>query len=124
MRHVFAISSLAVASFSLAACGAGIGDPLVCTSDFRNGIAVTVRDSVTGAPTDAGTMVLAVDGAFRDSTDVSFGSGLYRLVGERPGTYQLIVRHAGYRDWTRSGVQVTSNACHVNTTALTALLQR
>jgi hypothetical protein len=34
------------------------------------------------------------------------------------------VRKPGFKDWVRSGVQVTADACHVRLTTITALLQR
>jgi hypothetical protein len=43
--------------------------------------------------------------------------------GEHPGVFQVTVRKSGYRDWVRSGVEVTADKCHVRRTDLTALLQ-
>jgi hypothetical protein len=44
--------------------------------------------------------------------------------GEHAGIFRVTVRKPGYRDWVRSGVRVTRDACHVQPTTLTALLQR
>jgi hypothetical protein len=118
------VVALTAASLALAACGSGLGDPLICTAEARPGLVITVRDSVTGAAAAAGSTLLAVDGAYRDSSFIAFDSTMMSGVYERSGTYQLTLRHGGFRDWTRSGVVVTGGSCHVETTRLTALLQR
>jgi hypothetical protein len=104
----------------------------VCTDDFRFGLNVTVVDSVTGTP-PASAVLIARDGAFVDSVGpatphqlVLNGPPVLLLstAGERPGTYDLTVRAAGYRDWARAGVAVTADECHVKQVAFTARLQR
>ena len=108
---------------------AGIG---ACTDDFRYGLTVTVVDSATSDP-PASALLIARSGAFVDSMGpvtphpaVQNGPPVLLLVsaGERPGTYDLTVRSPGYRDWTRTGVEVTADECHVRRTEVTARLQR
>lgn len=104
---------------------------VVCTSDFRYGIRVTVVDSATGAPPPEATL-LASSGAFRDSVGPREPLQLVRngppvlilsTAGERPGVYSVTVRSPGYREWTRSRITVTADECHVRPVGLTARLQ-
>ena len=105
---------------------------MACTADYRFGLTVTVVDSVTSAP-PASAVLLARSGAFVDSVGpatpvVGSLNGPPVLVlsaaGERPGTYDLTVRAPGYRDWTRTGVEVTADECHVHGVPVTARLRQ
>jgi len=100
----------------------------VCTMEFRYGLSVYVKDSLTGAGIASGASLVARDGAFKDS--VSHASDKPELngfplvtAGERAGTYQISVSKPGYLPWSRSNVRVTANECHVNPASVTALLQ-
>jgi len=42
---------------------------------------------------------------------------------EREGTDTITVRRAGYATWTRTGVTVTRDECHVRPVTVTARLQ-
>jgi len=108
-------------------CSSPTANNIVCTDIFIVGLTVTVQDSVTGAPAYAGATVIARDGTYADSASRPANSTdtfPLPLAGERAGTYDVTVRESGYLDWTRKGVQVTRNECHVNTVAVTAKLQR
>jgi hypothetical protein len=101
----------------------GAGDK-VCTLEARPGLRVNVMDFLTGAGPAQAT-VIAIDGAFADtlhtigSPPLIFG-GLF----ERAGTYTIVVKSAGYVDWTKAGVVVTADECHVRLTEVTARLVR
>ncbi len=43
---------------------------------------------------------------------------------ERAGTYRVELSAPGYLDWSRDGVKVDRDACHVQTAQLRALLVR
>jgi hypothetical protein len=129
----FAIAMCALAS--VAGCGradANATGPNGACSATELAIAVTVRDSVSGRPvadgasgtwqntTDTLSNAMAIDTLFHlDSlTLLVGGSGL--------GTYDVTVTRAGYRPWTRTGVQVnqTGGPCRsIVTVNLTAALQ-
>jgi hypothetical protein len=115
--------------FAAVGCG-GSQAPVspVCTDDFRPGVAVHVKDSLTGAGVASGASLVVREGLFKDS--VAFPSSSPDLndfplaaAGERAGTYQIAVSKPGYATWSQSNVRVTTNQCHVNTVELTALLQ-
>ena len=115
----------------LAGCQPATGG-FACTEDFRYGLTVTVIDSATGAP-PASAVFIARSGTFVDSAGprapapVSLAGPpllLFASAGERPGSYDLTVRAPGYADWSRTGVIVTADACHVILTEVTARLQR
>lgn len=116
------------------ALGACSNSPAVfpaCTEEFRYGLNVTVVDSLTGIPPSSATLI-ARDGVYVDSVgpQTTFIVGtqgpvlLVSAAGEREGTYDLTVRSPGYLAWTRAGVQVTGDDCHVNPVALTARLRK
>jgi hypothetical protein len=108
-----------------------ITDGVVCTDEFVFGLNITVVDSATADPPSEATL-LARSGTFTDSVGprapfqwVANGPLVLILstAGERAGLYSITVRSPGYRDWTRTGIRVTANECHVNPVNLTARLQ-
>jgi hypothetical protein len=110
------------------ACGSPAPVSPVCTADFRPGVVVHVKDSLTGAGAASGASLVVREGFFKDS--VAFPNSRPDLndsplaaAGERGGTYQITVSKPGYATWSQSNVRVTENQCHVNTIQLTALLQ-
>jgi hypothetical protein len=112
-----------VLSAGAAACDRFTGSE--CTLDLRPALAVEVRDSVTSAAAGQGARLIATDGVYADTAQFEgpFG-GPYRLADERAGTYTVTVEQEGYRLWSRSGIRVTRDECHVRTVSLTARLQR
>jgi len=103
---------------------------VICTDNFVVGIAVTVQDSLTGAPAASGAMLIAREGAYADTAVVppnapNPDSRVLGAAGERPGTYTVTVSKNGYRTWERTGVVVTMDeyGCHVRTVELVARLQ-
>ncbi len=97
----------------LAACG----DNLLCTTEARAGVSVTVVDAATNQPIPEYRGIVR-DGSYSDS--LRFGGAAY----ERAGTYSVTVEADGYLTWTRAGVVVTDGACHVNGVALRAEMLR
>ena len=113
--------------FAAMACG-GSQAPPVCTQEFRQGVVVYVKDSLTGAGVASGASLVVREGFFKDSAALpnsrpELNDVALAAAGERAGTYQLTVTRPGYATWSRSNVTVTKNQCHVNTIVLTALLQ-
>ena len=109
-------------------CSGSASSTSPCTHEFRPGVNVFVKDSLTNAGVASGASLVVREGSFKDS--VAFPSGRpdlndYNLAaaGERAGTYQITVSKPGYATWVQSNVRVTKNVCHVNTVTLTALLQ-
>lgn len=90
-----------------------------CTSIMVPALMVDVVDSTTNAPAGSGARIIATDGAYADTTT---GGGA--LAGERPGLYTVTVEQEGYRTWSRSGIRVTRDECHVRTERIVARLQR
>lgn len=113
---------IAVLAALVTACG---GDEVVvCTAEARSGLAVTVRDSVSGSPVTNGADVVAREGAYADTARASLiASGVYSLAVERAGTYEVTVDHPAYRQWRRTGVTVARDECHVLTVSLLARMQ-
>lgn len=114
---------IAVGAVAASACDVITGP--ACTLEMRPGIAMDIRDSVTNAPAGVGARVITRDGEFADTASVLGETGWSGgLADERPGTYTVTVEKDGYRPWTRNGIRVTKDACHVRTVSVTALLQR
>ena len=116
---------------AMAACGSSGGPTdVVCTSIFEYGRNITVLDSLTGSPPEEAALI-ATSGAFRDSVGPikpfqAVANGPLVLIlstaGERPGVYSVLVRSPNYRDWTRSGNEVTADQCHVRPVSVMARL--
>ena len=122
-------------AFVLLALGAACsGDTtsIVCTTEARAAISLTIQDSVTAARFPfSSVLVVASDGTYRDSsrvatidaTNASFGVG---LAYERAGTYAIDVTASGYAPWRMSGIVVTKadNGCHVQGQSIVARLKK
>jgi hypothetical protein len=103
---------------------------VVCTTEARAGIVLTVSDSLTGAAAGLTSLALvARSGNYRDSTffpAVPAGQPalVWGLAYERPGTYDVRVSADGYQPWVRLGVTVTNDLCHVVPVQITVRLQK
>jgi hypothetical protein len=117
MRYV-ALSASVMAA--LAACSKKQPEPVMCTMEARAALAVVVVDSVTGAGLAGTTLALAIQGTTTDTLAGrdSVVSGAF----ERPGTYRIELTAPGYRPWTREGVVVKKDECHVLTERLRAIM--
>lgn len=111
---------------TIAACGSAT---VACTDELRSVLQVDVIDSVTGKPAAAGSTVL-LRGTKQDSITVPSSPDTVRTAHVwfedvvKAGTYSVTVLKSGYLGWTRNGIQVTADACHVTThEVLTAKLQ-
>jgi len=116
--------SLVLASQALAGCSKKpvVEEQVMCTMEARPALAVVVLDSATGAGLAQVAMAVAREGVFADTlrgTD-SIVSGAH----ERAGTYRVELSAPGYADWSRDGVKVDRDACHVQTAQLRAQLVR
>ncbi|HTK54415.1 MAG TPA: hypothetical protein VL308_21130 [Gemmatimonadaceae bacterium] len=114
---------------TLVSCNLVTGER-TCTTEFRFGLAVFVKDSATGIGAASGATLVTVDQhgsvdstAFPPNRTDLDPTAIYGA-GEHAGTFVVTLRKPGYRDWVRSGVKVTSDGCHVRLTTITALLQR
>ena len=106
----------------LAACA----NPLTgreCTTDVHPAVSVQIHDARSAAVLAGPATAVARDGAFADTAEVEPGDSWARLALERPGTYEVTVRRAGYREWTRTGVRAEDGECHVRTATLRAELE-
>lgn len=100
-----------------------------CTEEARAGITLTLQDSLLGAVPMTNVTATIRDGAYADSAVVAAypgGSpgGIIAFAYERAGTYDVTARADGYVPWTRNGVVVDRDACHVIGVPLVARLVR
>lgn len=102
---------------SLALTGCLGESPIVCTTEARFGVNLSVRNAVTQQPVVAGVRGALHEGAYLDSLHVftDIEGAIFSLAGavERPGTYRVEVVAAGYLPWARDNVVVTADRCHV-----------
>ena len=112
-----------LATLGLALLTGACRSPLVaCNLNLVYGLTIVVTDSATGTPlTGAATIVEVRDGAYVDTLP-DFGNE-YSGAGERPGTYSVTVQRLGYRVWSRDGIRVREDECHVIPVRVTARLQ-
>jgi hypothetical protein len=105
-----------VVAVALGASGCGDEpNPVFCTAIAVSALTVTVVEGATNQPI-CDAEVTVTDGAFRETLPVFPTSGTdcrYSGPFERPGTYAITVRRAGYPTAVQSGVRVTSDECHV-----------
>jgi len=109
------------------ACRSPEGINYVCTDIAVPGIRVIVVDSVSGAAAGKGSIVVGRAGAYVDSLPAIWtasSDGPYPLAHEHPGTFTVTVKRSPYRDWSRTGIVVTADQCHVRTVDVTARLQQ
>jgi len=115
-------------ALALSACERA-SNPVACPAIVPPSVRVTVQDSVTGANLTGGSILVLRDAAgVADSVAAPILPGPYPLtsmgVGQgQAGTFTLAVRHAGYREWTKGGIEVNRGACGAQTVGVTARLQ-
>jgi hypothetical protein len=109
--------------FFINGCDSLIGT--VCTDEAVSGLAVQVRDSLTGLPAGFGATVTARDGTYSETLEFAgiIDSTTFFGAFERPGRYTIDVTRAGYTPWQRSNVVVASGRCHVIPVTVQAKLQ-
>jgi len=103
---------------------------VVCTTELRAGISLSVTDSITGRLGDVRALsIVARTAAIRDSIFIPVvpaGTLMHNqlLALARPGTWDITITADGYRTWNRGGIVVTTDLCHVITVPITARLVR
>lgn len=81
-----------------------------CTSVGVFGIAATVVDASTNRAPLSVPIMRIEDGTYIEEYSTPFPQSdppSYAGANERPGTYRVIVRAAGYQDYVRSDIRVT-----------------
>ena len=115
---------LVLASQALAGCSRKpvAEEQVMCTMEARPALAVVVLDSATGAGLAQAAVAIAREGDFADT--LRGADSVVSGAHERAGTYRVELSAPGYLDWSRDGVKVSRDACHVQTARLRALLVR
>lgn len=103
-------------ALSLAACASPEpADDFTCTSNLLFALAVDVHDSATGASLH-GARGAVHDGTYVDSLrgPAAPDDTTFEAAGERAGTYTVELVRPGYQPFSRAGVVVTRDECHVH----------
>ena len=102
--------------------------PIACTLEAVAGITVKPVDSETGAVLSGPTTLIVREGLYADTVRTTTGAlplpVTVSAAYERAGTYTIVVRHPGYREFAQTGVEVTRDPCHVHPVRITAELRR
>lgn len=118
---------LTLALLATAACRNPGEMDVVCTQEARPSIRVSVLDSISGVAAGKNSRIVAQAGTYTDSAPAAWTSasdGPYPVGFEHAGTFTITVSKMGYRDWSRTGIVVTADKCHVRTVDVTARLQQ
>jgi hypothetical protein len=95
----------------------------ICTMIFVYGLAVEIRDAVTGAGIAAGAVAVAREGSYSETLEHGpVDSVSVHGAGERAGTYTITVSRPGYVAWTSPPIKVTADQCHVQPVLVKARL--
>ena len=123
-----ALPLLFVFSAPTAALLIGCNSPTACAGLGAPDVIVTVLDSLTSAPAADGATLLTYDleagGARVDSVTGQSNTAILEGTGDRAGRFSVVVRKAGYRDWTKAEVIVRDGCPSIHTVSLTARLAR
>lgn len=99
-------------------------ESIVCTTEARFGVNLSVKDAVTGQLIPEGVRGALRDGSYIDSLQVftDIEGRIFSLAGavERPGTYRVDLAAPGYQPWMRSDVRVVAGRCHVEPVSIQA----
>lgn len=117
-------------TFVLAISGCDwLGLGVECKSILIPAISLALEDAETGAAVVSDDItVVFTDGSFADTLRFSSTAENPRgatLHHDRPGTYDIEVRAAGYSLWTQNDVRVDADGdgCHAVTAEITATLE-
>ena len=108
----------ALLSMAATASLPGCLDTQACTTEYRFGVNVTLRNASSGAPV-AGATVEIAEGSYRETLSSIGPPGSYAGAGEREGSYTLSVAAPGYVSPAPRTVVVTGGECHVNGVSVT-----
>lgn len=101
---------------------------VICTMEARPAVSVEPVDASSGELVTGVVTLIVTDGLYTDTASARIPpSSAMRFVSaayERAGTYDVIVRHSGYREWRQNNVPVSRDECHVETVRLRAELRK
>ena len=123
MRAVMALLVFSACSLDL---GRGDdGSPIpdaewACTADLRPGLMIVVT-AEDGTPIGDARITVS-DSVFSEVLEADAFSGTYRGAWERPGVYTIRVERPGFVTVQLASIEVTADACHVVTEALTIVM--
>lgn len=121
-RHLIAALSTATALL-VSACGGGgsdAGNPVVCTTEVRASVVLTVVDAAS-APIPSAVVSYQINGGPAKSL-ICPATGACAVEYEQAGQFTLSVSKLGFVT-TAATVQVNRDACHVLTEQLRVVLR-
>ena len=105
---------------AVSACGGGQEDVILCTTEARSSVLLTVVDQLN-APLSGVHVTYKVNGGAVQS-QICESTGTCAIAFEVSGVFSIDASKAGYTT-ASSTVTVSRDVCHVNTESLTLILQ-
>ena len=96
---------------------------IICTTEARAGLNVTVTDAANNATLFEGVSVIATEGQYSEILEPIAGNAAFAGAWERAGYYVLTVNKEGYQTAISDLIVVNSDQCHVIPRVLTISLQ-
>lgn len=96
---------------------------VMCTMQAVPALIVDAVDSATGAPATRGATIVVRSATFADSASAPDDQPI-GLAHEKAGTYTVTVTKPGYQPWSKPGIVVGRDECHVLPERVTAKLRR
>lgn len=120
-KRLVVLPSVLAATVLLYACSSGQSDDLLCTTEARASVMLTVVDANNTSLPDV-SVSYSIDEA-SPKTQICDSNGACVLEYEVPGEFSITASKAGYLP-AASTVKVKRGACHVNTERVTLTLKR
>jgi hypothetical protein len=111
-KRFVVLPSILAATVLLYACGSGQSDDIVCTTEARASVMMTVVDANNTNLPDV-SVSYSIDSA-SPKTQICDTNGACVLEYEVPGEFSITASKAGYLPASAT-VKVSRSACHVNT---------
>ena len=113
------ITNFFAATFLLTACGSNQDDDVICTTEARASVVLTVVDAQNNRLSDV-SVSYSVDKATL-KTQICPSNNECIIEYEVPGEFSITASKAGYLS-SSATVRVTRSVCHVNTEQMTLTL--
>ena len=98
---------------------------VMCTMQAVAALNVDAIDSAQGTPATMGSSIVARSDTYADSTNGPAPANQpVGLAYEKAGTYTVTVTKPGYKPWSKQGIVVARDECHVIPQRITAKLRR
>ncbi len=100
---------------SFNSCKENNTENIICTYNFVYGLAINFTEKTTANPINGNITIVAKDGNYEETLEISESNMSFYGAGERKGTYILTVTADNYKTFVSEPIIVTADECHVLT---------